>query len=216
MRERHQAGPLCATVIALSIATSVLGATVHGKVVLWNTPVANAVVAIDDIRIDTPDPPIQVIDHRDLKLTPRVVVVPVGTTIRFANSDGMPCHLYSSSRTTSFVLRPEDGGPRTLRLGRPGVVELFCAEHANAHAFIVVRENPYYGLTDGTGTYHIANLPPGRYHVFLWYEGKASERRDVNVDCGDMEIDFESSPLPADDADPPSQFHFQETEKCHD
>jgi len=194
MLKRHRRFSLHTALIAQLFAASGFAAAIHGKVVLWGEPVAGGVVAIDDLRIATPNPPTRIIDHRDLRLTPNVLVVPVGTTIHFENSDGMPCHLYSGSRAASFVLRPEDHGPRILRLSQGGVVELSCAEHSTAHAFILVRDNPYYALTDTSGAYRIANLPAGRYRVSLWYEGKAIETRHIEVGQRDLEVDFHSNP----------------------
>ena len=59
----------------------------------------------------------------------------------------------------------------TQRIKKPGVVEVVCDAHTHMRAWIVVRENPYFAVTDDSGQFRIEEIPPGSYRVTAWHEG---------------------------------------------
>jgi hypothetical protein len=38
-------------------------------------------------------------------------------------------------------------------------------------AWLVVRDNPYFAVTDESGRFRITDVPPGRYKLTAWHEG---------------------------------------------
>lgn len=177
----------------LGMCLSAPAAEIVGKVVLSGEPVADVVISIEELKIEgPPDEPVYVIDHRGLNFVPHVLVVRAGTVVRFENTDGMPCRIYSISPAGIFVLRRQDGKPMTITFDRPGVIEIRCAEHGRLYAYVVVKENPYFALTDPRGRYEISNVPPGRYTLQAWYEGTVIKRKTLGVGAEKLTVDFQA------------------------
>ena len=59
----------------------------------------------------------------------------------------------------------------TRRLTKPGVVRVVCDAHAHMFAWLVVHDSPYVAVTDDTGAFRIADIPPQTYRVTMWHEG---------------------------------------------
>lgn len=179
---------------SLAITHGAFASPIAGKVILSGAPTAGVVISIEGLTVaGAPDGNIYVVDHRDLNFVPHVLVVRVGTTVAFKNSDGMPCHIYSISPAGTFVLRREDGKPMRLTFDRPGVIEVRCAEHSRIYAFVVVKENPYFALSDSKGRYKIPNVPAGRYTMEAWYEGKVIQSKSVEVGARKLKVDFKAA-----------------------
>lgn len=64
---------------------------------------------------------------------------------------------------------------------RPGVIEIRCADHPRIRAFLVVKENPYFAVTDAQGRFRISDLPQGRYKLQAWYEGVTLKNKTIHV-----------------------------------
>jgi len=90
-------------------------------------------------------------------------------------------------------LRRQDGKPMTITFDQPGVIVVRCAEHGRIYAYIIIRENPYFALTDPKGRYKISNLPPGRYTLQAWYEGRVLETRAIEVGNKALKVDFKAT-----------------------
>lgn len=171
-------------------------AEITGKVVLSGATLANVVVSIEGLKAGGPgDSQVFIVDHRDLDFVPHVLVVRAGSTVEFKNSDGMPCRVYSISPAGAFVLRRREGQPMTVTFDRPGVVEVRCADHGRIYAYIVVKENPYFALTDPQGRYDISSVPPGEYTLQAWYENQVVKSRTIKVRGERVTADF-NAPRP--------------------
>ncbi len=194
MNARRNLGRVSFLIAALLAPTSTAwGSEIVGKVVLSGQPTADVVVSIEDLKLEgPPDPKVYVIDHRNLNFVPRLLVVRPGARVRFENSDGMPCHIYSISPAGTFVLRGQDGKPVTITFDRPGVIEVRCSQHSRIDAFIFVKENPYFALSDAKGRYKILKVPPGRYTLRAWYEGRVVETRTIDLGTAKLKLDFKA------------------------
>ena len=178
----------------LALGSPALGSEVGGKVLLSGKPVAEVVISIEGLKEEAPtDTTVYVVDHHNLDLVPHLLVIRPGTRVRFENSDGMPCHIYSTSPAGNFALRRQDGKPMTITFDQPGVIVVRCAEHGRIYAYIIIRENPYFALTDPKGRYKISNLPPGRYTLQAWYEGRVLETRAIEVGNKALKVDFKAT-----------------------
>lgn len=188
---------LAAVVFALATASRSSAAEIVGRVVLSGVPAADVVVSIEGVRRDGVDARTYVLDHRGLAFTPHVIVVRTGTTVRFDNTDGMPCHVYSISPAGTFMVRPRPRQPSTILFERPGIIEVRCAQHGDLVAYILIKENPYFAISDANGNYRIGRVPPGRYRLQATYEGQVLEERTVDVAAGGTRVDFETAwPVP--------------------
>lgn len=192
--EKHLRLATLALAAFLAFSALARAAEVTGKVVLSGTPTAGVVVSIEGLKAEgAPEPIVYGIDHRNLNFVPHVLVVRVGSTVQFKNSDGMPCRIYSISPAGIFVLGQQDGKPMSITFDRPGVVEVRCADHGRIYAYVVIKENSFFALTDGKGLYEISNVPPGRYTLQVWYEGAVVKSRTITVGTKRLHVDFRAS-----------------------
>jgi plastocyanin len=107
---------------------------------------------------------------------PRVLAVPVGSTVNFPNDDLIFHNVFSLSRPAPFDLglyRAGESKSRTFTA--PAIYRVFCNIHPQMAAVILVLPTPFITQTDPTGSYRL-DLPPGRYRVSAW-----SERAETSV-----------------------------------
>jgi len=107
---------------------------------------------------------------RDRRFTPRTIAVPVGSTIRFANSDPIRHNVFSVSPGNRFDLGLYGQGPgRVQRFDRPGVVRIFCNVHRTMSAFVLVLETPFHAAPDAQGRFELPGLPEGPGTLHVWH-----------------------------------------------
>lgn len=107
----------------------------------------------------------------DKVYAPRVIVAPVGSTVRFPNHDPFNHNVFSVSEANAFDLglfgRNET---RTHTFTAPGLVRVFCNVHPRMVAFVVLVSNRHYTQPANDGTFTIPDVPPGRYKLHVWHE----------------------------------------------
>lgn len=103
---------------------------------------------------------------------PRVLVVPVGTSVSFPNRDTVRHHVYSFSPAKTFELKLYTGTAATpVVFDKAGIAVLGCNIHDNMTAWVVVVETPYYGSSTPAGTVLLGNVPAGNYRLRVWHPG---------------------------------------------
>jgi len=124
---------------------------------------------------------------------PRVVVVPVGSTVRFPNTDPFDHNVFSASEPNRFDLGLYGRGEaKGHTFTHPGLVRVYCNVHPRMVAYVVVTPNRYYAQPGVDGSFAIENLPPGQYHLHVWHERIAAEIvKDVTVGAGAGVADLE-------------------------
>ena len=177
-------------VLALGSNAHAGGGAVKGTVTTSDhAPVADSVVMIGGPSL--PDPssaPHRVMEQRHETFAPRVLGVPVGTTVDFPNHDPVLHNVFSASPAKKFDLGMYDPGEtRSVTFDTPGVVRIGCNVHAKMEAFIVVHPNPYVAVTDAHGGYTITGVPAGSYQVRVWHESLAERQIPVVVRDGQVE-----------------------------
>lgn len=134
---------------------------------------ANALVSIDGLKPATPykaDAPI-LFDQKECLFTQRVTVVPVGATLEVKNSDSILHNThFNSTRNKAENLAIPAGGSQSVTLSSAENIKVTCDIHPWMSAHVVVRDNPYWAVTDGSGRFAIPDVPAGRYKVSVWQE----------------------------------------------
>jgi plastocyanin len=156
-----------------------------------------------------------VMDQVDRAFAPDLLVIPVGSTVEFPNSDSVSHQIYSFSPTKRFQLPLYRGKPYPpVHFEQPGVVTLGCNIHDDMLAYLFVTDAPWYGRTDTTGAWS-AELPRGRYRVALWHprlrENEADLAREFTVgdgDRADLTLHLSKPLQPAPLADRPHSWDY--------
>ena len=134
------------------------------------------------------------IRQRNENFVPRVVAVTVGSTVDFPNDDAIYHNVFSLSKTKTFDLgRYAAGRSKTVRFDKPGIVRVFCDIHSHMSAFILVFAHRFFAVTDDQGRYVIEGVPPGRFAVAAWYEGRVRASSEVVVPPGGGAVDLDFS-----------------------
>jgi plastocyanin len=111
-----------------------------------------------------------VMDQRDVRFVPHVLVVEKGASVEFPNSDDVAHHVYSFSRPNNFVLPLYKGTPPApVLLEFDGVVTLGCNIHDGMLGYIVVVDTNVFGTTDESGATALTiDDDASSYDVSIW------------------------------------------------
>jgi plastocyanin len=141
------------------------------------------------------------------RFEPHVLVVPVGTAVEFPNHDPFFHNVFSLFEGKRFDLGLyEAGTTRLVHFDRPGVSYIFCNIHPEMSAAVIALKTPYYAVSDVAGRVSIAEVPPGRYLMEVWFEGGSADNlkslsREVTISSrehslGAIRVTEDSPPSP--------------------
>ena len=127
-----------------------------------------------------------VVDQRNLMFQPHFVVVQVGTTVEFLNSDNVAHNVFwpsvSGDKKAAHNLGTwPKGEKKPFKFDKAGVVPLLCNVHPEMSGFVIVSPTPYFAQTDASGNFTIANVPDGNYTITVWHEGAKPTSKPITV-----------------------------------
>jgi len=162
---------------------------VKGSITIGGKPATGAVVSIEGLskeqlkaRISLHKPQKRMIDQRNLKFIPTVVAVMVGESVDFPNNDKSWHNVYSKGGANDFDLGLYPPGKiRSKKFDKPGVSRILCNAHPDMEAFVVVKDHPFFSVTDNRGNYQIENVPLGKVRVQTWYPNLEVRSETVEI-----------------------------------
>jgi plastocyanin len=150
-----------------------------------NNGIKNAVVSLQNIaseaKRDWNLPPAKM-DQKQCSFTPRVVIVPMGGTVEFLNSD----RLLHNVRTTGKENPPFNRAQPHARsisfsFKQPEILRIDCDLHSWMRGWVVVAEHPFYAVTNEQGEFSLENVPRGKYTLQVWQETLGTVTQEVIV-----------------------------------
>ncbi len=149
--------------------------------------VANVVLTIEVAGAERkiPDEPIE-FDQMGCRFKPHVAVVPVGGTLRFANSDDTNHNIHTYARKNEAINKNISGGQNADQvLDKAEVIDIKCDIHPWMKGYVVVTEATHYAISGPDGKFTIEGLPAGEYELAWWHEelGKGKTEK-VKVEAG--------------------------------
>lgn len=148
--------------------------------------IEDAVVWIDDIHNGKAyDFPPAVLDQRKCTYEPHIVVMQPGD-LTVKTDDPVPHNVHSYSeanRTYNESMNPLNR-EMTLHFARPERVTFKCDLHGWMEAFVIVASNPYYTITQKSGSFELRDIPPGTYQLKVWQETLGEATQSVTVATG--------------------------------
>jgi len=129
--------------------------------------------------------PYQMVQHAK-HFEPHLLVIPVGSMVKFPNLDPWFNNVFSLYRGKRFDLGLyQAGSQKTVQFDRPGPSYIFCNIHPQMSAVVLAVDSHLIGVSDATGHVSIPDVPGGRYRAHFWYEFavdlKSIETREIAV-----------------------------------
>jgi plastocyanin len=209
--------PLAALVCALAAAPAPAATLVITVQTSDGHPLQGAVVTAHplDGPARRPQPIKAVMDQVNRAFAPDLLVIPVGSTVTFPNSDSVSHQIYSFSPPKRFQLPLYRGTPYPpVHFDLAGVVTLGCNIHDEMVGYLVVTDAPYYGRTDPKGAWS-NELTRGRYRITIWHPRMRDEaadlERELTIGEGDhaeLTLRLTKSLTPAPLADRPHSWDY--------
>ena len=148
-------------------------ATLTGKLTIVNGPDLLGVITLDPVkgRAGKRTAKQRIMEQRDRQFAPRLLAVPVGSTVSFPNFDPVFHNVFSLSPARAFDLGIfKNGETREVTFKKEGLVRLGCNLHANMSAHVVVVAAAHYVVTSPGGQFTFRKLTPGKYQLRAWSE----------------------------------------------
>jgi plastocyanin len=168
---------------------------VDQSLVVNNGNLANAVVTITDIqkgkKVDVKK---VTLDQKGCEYHPHVLAFPAGTTVEILNPDGILHNVHSYSKANSPFNQAQPKFKKTLdvKIDKPEAIELKCDVHGWMHGWLVATENPYFAVTDNSGSFKLTDVPAGSYTVEVWHEKLGKSTQKVTVKAKeDAKVNFD-------------------------
>ena len=121
-------------------------------------------------------------DQAKCVFVPHIVLVAVGGTVDFLNSDRLLHNIHTTPKVNPSINRtqPKD---RTIpfTFEKPDIVRINCDLHSWMQGWVVVAAHPYYVITGADGQFAFDNLPPGQYKLQVWQERLGTVPASVTV-----------------------------------
>lgn len=146
----------------------------------------NAVVYIADIKKGKKMEPQKVtLDQNGCEYKPHVLAFPAGSSVDILNPDGILHNIHSYSKVNSpfNMAQPKFKKTLTVKIDKPEVIKLQCDVHGWMSGWFFVAGNPYFSVTDNSGSFKLTDVPPGTYNLEVWHEtlGKVSQKVTVKA-----------------------------------
>jgi plastocyanin len=182
-RRRSAARTLAVLVVAAAVA--VLPAALSAEQVsgaIQTRVRQGAAAAVPVVYAERLDAPAAfTIAQRSKSFAPRVLAVPVGSTVAFPNEDSIFHNVFSLSSPQPFDLGLYRAGATKARtFTQPAVYYVFCNIHPQMVAFLVVAPSHWVATAAPDGTWRL-DLPPGRYRVTALSERAAPAAVEITV-----------------------------------
>ena len=177
---------LATALLAFAAGSSTIGGAgsgdLHGVVRADARPIQDAVIWLQAPNAPASPTPTPVLDQRNLEFLPRVLVVRVGTTVKFPNNDRVFHNVFSFRDGKKFDLGVYPiRAVKYVTFDREGVSRLFCNIHPNMAAYVVAVDSPYFAASDAQGAFTL-RAPPGEYSYKVWRAGTTLREGRVTVD----------------------------------
>jgi plastocyanin len=165
------------------------------SLIVDNGNLVNAVVTITDIKKGKKIELKKVqVDQSGCEYKPHVLAFPAGTPVEIINDDGILHNIHSYSKVNSpfNMAQPKFKKSLEVKIDKPEAVEIKCDVHGWMHGWLVATDNPYFAVTDKSGSFKLENVPAGSYTVEVWQEKLGKSTQKVTVKAKeDAKVSFE-------------------------
>ncbi|HLH07733.1 MAG TPA: carboxypeptidase regulatory-like domain-containing protein [Terriglobales bacterium] len=161
----------------------------NSEVVVWLSPLDSSVAQSRT----KPSRHYQML-QRNKHFKPALLVIPVGTVVEFPNKDPWFHNVFSLYQGKKFDLGLyQAGSTHSVHFDRLGASYIFCNIHPQMSAVVLAIDSEYYAISDPSGKVTLEDIPPGQYHLRVWYQGASQKaldalQRDITVTSGRRDL----------------------------
>ncbi len=173
-------------------------------VVVSGGDLANVFVYVKDglgsRTFDVPQTPV-VLDQQGCKYHPHVLGVMAGQTVQIKNDDQTTHNIHPTPKDNREwnESQPPSSPAIEKNFAREEIMlPVKCNQHPWMKMYINVVKSPFYAVTDKSGKYTIAGLPPGDYTIAFVHEKLGEQDQKVTVAAKDMKTVDQSFKAAAD------------------
>ena len=150
-----------------------------------NNGIRNAIVSLQNVPSGVKrdwDFPAAKMDQKQCSFTPRVVIVPVGGTVEFLNSDRLLHNVRSTAKENPPFNRAQPHARSiSFVFKQPELLRVDCDLHSWMRGWVMVADHPFYAVTNEQGEFLLENVPPGKYTLQVWQESLGRQTQEVVV-----------------------------------
>jgi len=138
-----------------------------------------------EVHPDLKDPPTEtvVLDNNNCIFVPSVLAVRVGQKVELKNSDaaGHNCNVASFNNSKNVNVPPNKSVEVIFEKNDkvPSVVK--CDIHPWMVAHLLIRDDPYFAVTDAEGKFSIEKIPAGKWNFQFWHS-RCGYMKDLTMD----------------------------------
>ena len=137
-----------------------------------------------------PDP---VIDHFGLVFSPSILLIGMGQSVTFTNSESLAHNVnLRQIETDAMVLNVDTDPTESVQytFDESGGYDVRCDVHPGMTAFVFASPTPYTVFANLDGEFTLSGVPPGSYTLTVWSTDEAlNSERTVEVGEGRTELD---------------------------
>lgn len=149
--------------------------------------IRNAVVSLQNpppgLKWEGPASTAIVMDQKQCVFVPHVVIVPVGGSVQFLNSDRLMHNVKSVGKENPPFNRAQPHARTiTIAFKNPEILRIDCDLHSWMRGWVVVADHPFYALTNDRGEFVLENVPAGKYTLQIWQETLGTMTTAISVE----------------------------------
>ena len=137
--------------------------------------------------------PNPVIDQFGLVFSPSMLLIGMGQSVTFTNSESLAHNVNLRQIETDAMVLNVDTDPTEsaqYTFDESGGYDVRCDVHPGMTAFVFASPTPYTVFADLDGNFALSDVPPGSYTLTVWSTDKAlNSERTVEVGEGPTELD---------------------------
>lgn len=122
-------------------------------------------------------------DQKGCQYIPHVAVMQVHEPLAVFNNDPTSHNIHPLARVNPEWNKSQPKGSPPIRTSweQPEFIAVKCNVHPWMHGYFAVLATPHFAVTDASGEFSIAGLPPGKYTVTAWHERFGTQSQEVTI-----------------------------------
>jgi hypothetical protein len=122
-------------------------------------------------------------DQKGCQYIPHVAVMQAHQPLEVFNDDPTSHNIHPLARVNAEWNKSQPKGAPPIRTSwdQPEFIAVKCNVHPWMHGYFAVLATPHFAITDSTGAFSLAGLPPGTYTVTAWHERFGTKTQEITI-----------------------------------